>query len=271
MFISPKRLIILLGLIIVLLIGGVIYKVGGPYGNNEGSEITNFTECMEAGNPVMESYPRQCRSADGRLFTEEIKIPSGEVSNLIRVTSPKQNQEIASPLTITGEARGTWYFEASFPVVLVDWDGLIIAEGHAEAQSDWMTEEFVPFKATLTFKAPTYKNNGALILQKDNPSGLPQYDRALEIPILFQDTPKEEVVETGRERGGCIITGCSGQVCAEGDVVTTCEYKSEYACYEQAVCERQGDSQCGWTLTTSIGRCLQEVSSGGSEGEVLQE
>ena len=33
--------------------------------------ITNFVECAAAGNPVMESYPRQC-SVNGQTFTEEI-------------------------------------------------------------------------------------------------------------------------------------------------------------------------------------------------------
>jgi eight-cysteine-cluster-containing protein len=37
--------------------------------------ISNFEECAAAGNAVMESYPRQCRTADGRLFVEE--IPDG--------------------------------------------------------------------------------------------------------------------------------------------------------------------------------------------------
>ncbi len=37
--------------------------------------ISNFEECAAAGNPVMESYPRQCRGADGRLFVEEIVAP----------------------------------------------------------------------------------------------------------------------------------------------------------------------------------------------------
>lgn len=37
--------------------------------------ISNFEECAAAGNPVMESYPRQCRTEDGRLFVEE--IPDG--------------------------------------------------------------------------------------------------------------------------------------------------------------------------------------------------
>ena len=34
-------------------------------------EITNFEECVAAGNPAMESYPRQCRAND-QTFVEEI-------------------------------------------------------------------------------------------------------------------------------------------------------------------------------------------------------
>ena len=33
--------------------------------------VTNFTECIDAGNPAMESYPRQCRHGD-RTYTEVI-------------------------------------------------------------------------------------------------------------------------------------------------------------------------------------------------------
>jgi len=32
--------------------------------------IDGFEECIAAGNPVMESYPRQCRDAVGNLFVE---------------------------------------------------------------------------------------------------------------------------------------------------------------------------------------------------------
>lgn len=103
----------------------------------------------------------------------------------VRVISPKAGGVIRSPLKITGEARGTWFFEASFPVFLVDWDGLIIAEGVAQAEADWMTEDFVPFTAQLFFTKPAYGEGGALILKKDNPSGLPINDAAVEIPIKF--------------------------------------------------------------------------------------
>lgn len=37
--------------------------------------VTNFEECANAGNPIMESYPRQCRSVSGELFVEKINTP----------------------------------------------------------------------------------------------------------------------------------------------------------------------------------------------------
>jgi hypothetical protein len=111
-------------------------------------------------------------------------------ADLITISSPQPNEVIASGVMVTGQARGGWFFEASFPVTLTNWDGLIIAEGVATAQGDWMTEEFVPYTATLTFTSPLivgaeHTKRGSLILQKDNPSGLPENADALEIPIRF--------------------------------------------------------------------------------------
>lgn len=144
----------------------------------------DFFSCVEAGNLVMESYPRQCRHED-QSFIENIGNEL-EKSDLIRVYEPRPNNEIESPFVVSGEARGFWFFEADFPVVLVDWDGLIIAEGTATAESDWMTESFVSFRAELEFVTPSVSNRGILILQKDNPSGLPQNDDALEVPVIFK-------------------------------------------------------------------------------------
>lgn len=108
-----------------------------------------------------------------------------ETSDVV-VFSPQLNEVITSPLVIEGKARGFWFFEADFPIVLVNWDGLIIAEAIAKAQTDWMTEDFVEFKAVIDFKKPDYGKNGTLIFQKDNPSGLPENDAAFEVPILFE-------------------------------------------------------------------------------------
>lgn len=120
---------------------------------------------------------------------------NAELTDLIKVYNPQPNQEIISPLSISGEARGNWYFEASFPVIVVDWDGRIIGEGHATAKpaegKDWMTTEFVPFEGAIGFARPEcspeaeYCKKGAVIFKNDNPSGLPANDRAVEIPIIF--------------------------------------------------------------------------------------
>lgn len=151
--------------------------------------ITSFSECAAAGNPVMESNPRQCLTKDGMHFTEEIVTQPTGKEDLIQVTSPTSGSTITSPVMVTGKARGTWFFEASFPIYVVDWDGLIIGEGHATADGEWMTSEFVPFTALISFDTSkirgNYSNRGTLILKKDNPSGLPEHDDAVEIPILF--------------------------------------------------------------------------------------
>ncbi len=108
--------------------------------------------------------------------------------NLIRLDSPTSGQVVGNPASVKGEARGFWFFEGSFPIVVVDWNGLIIGEGYATAQDEWMNEEFVPFTGEVNYDLPndTPYKRGAIILQKDNPSGLPENDDALEIPILFE-------------------------------------------------------------------------------------
>ena len=37
------------------------------------ARVTNFQECIGAGNPAMESYPRQCRAGD-QTFVEEVEV-----------------------------------------------------------------------------------------------------------------------------------------------------------------------------------------------------
>lgn len=156
---------------------------------------TSFEECAAQGNAVMESYPRQCIDATGNHFVEDVTTEweatyTNASEDLIRNVSVQAGDSITSPLIITGEARGTWFFEASFPVTIVDWDGKIIAQVPAQANGEWMTEDFVPFTATLEFNTPAGPggpiNRGAIILKNDNPSGLPERDRALEIPVVFK-------------------------------------------------------------------------------------
>jgi hypothetical protein len=117
--------------------------------------ISNFQECAAAGNPVMESYPRQCATKDGRTFIEDV-------------------------------------------------------------------------------------------------------------------APVESATST-QPTAECVTAGCSGQLCvAAADastIVTTCEFKAEYACYANATCEKQSDGKCGWTQTTELKSCLANppaIQSGGN-------
>ncbi len=153
--------------------------------NKNITDITDFVSCLNNGNLILESYPRQCRTSSGQLFIEDIGNEM-EKADLIKVNFPRPNQKIFSPLNIEGEARGFWYFEATFPVVIKDSFDNIIVSGFATAQTDWMTEDFVAFKSQIIFEAPEKGSQGKIILQKDNPSGLPEHDDFLEIPIIFE-------------------------------------------------------------------------------------
>lgn len=70
------------------------------------------------------------------------------------------------------------------------------------------------------------------------------------------------------EKNGCAVGGCSGQVCGERGVVdqlvTTCEWRAEYACYRSARCGRFGPGgTCAWEPTLELLACLAEPGPDG--------
>lgn len=107
---------------------------------------------------------------------------------LIRVDTPARAETVTSPIQLSGEARGQWFFEANASVVVTDWDGRIIGESYITADEDWMTESFVPFSGTVSYELPeeSYSASGTVIFQRANPSGLPENDAAVEIPVLLE-------------------------------------------------------------------------------------
>ncbi|MBI2024940.1 MAG: PQQ-dependent sugar dehydrogenase [Candidatus Harrisonbacteria bacterium] len=105
--------------------------------------------------------------------------------DLYRLDNLKANDIISSPFTLKGTMRGFWFFEASFPVRLLDGNDKEIAVGIAMTSANWMTVDLVPFETKLEFSAPATAN-GTLVLQKDNPSGLPENDQEVRIPIRFK-------------------------------------------------------------------------------------
>lgn len=78
--------------------------------------------------------------------------------------------------------------------------------------------------------------------------------------------PEPQGPSDGAALSQCVPSGCSGEICAdsaEGPVVSTCIYRSEYACYKAAKCERQASGQCGWTETPELASCIAAAAKEG--------
>jgi len=184
--------IVLIVLVLAIVAAALWFMMGGkgtPTPQEEQPVVLSFADCAAAGYPVMESYPRQCRTPDGRTYAEELPAPEPTYVNasadLIRVSTPTPGSVTGKPVIIRGEARGSWYFEASFPIEIRNASGSIIATGHADAQGDWMTSEFVPYVATVTVPE-SFIGEAVLTLMNDNPSGLAENARSISFPITIE-------------------------------------------------------------------------------------
>jgi putative hemolysin len=73
--------VIIILLIIAAIVGIASYNFSlnqlPQTGDNIDTAITDFDSCTAAGYPVLESYPPQCKTPDGRSFVQEVS----EISN----------------------------------------------------------------------------------------------------------------------------------------------------------------------------------------------
>lgn len=106
-------------------------------------------------------------------------------ADLIEVVSPLPGAIVGNSFSITGQARGTYYFEASFPVVILGASDEVLVQTYATAQEDWMTENFVPFRADITLPG-SYGGPAKILLKKDNPSGLSEHDATTSFDVVIE-------------------------------------------------------------------------------------
>ena len=106
----------------------------------------------------------------------------------IRVTAPQPNEEVSFPLTVSGEARGNWFFEAEVNLRLLDNEGKEVAAGFALSQDeDWMTMDFVAFEGEIA-EVPEGVTGGTLIIEENNPASPEERGREVwtyEVPVNF--------------------------------------------------------------------------------------
>lgn len=147
---------------------------------SEESDVDINEQDTAAGEEETDATNTEAGTSEDKEIDE-----SDMLSDLIIVTAPLPDQLITSPLIITGEARGTWFFEANFPVSLLDSNENVLALHYAETEEEWMTEDFISFTATIEFDDPQTAT-GFLVLDKNNPSDIREHDAQLIIPVRFE-------------------------------------------------------------------------------------
>ncbi len=185
-----KKIFIIVIIILLISVAGIYWRFVIEKENI--SQVTNFEDCTSAGYPITESYPRQCRVGNNS-FSEDIGNEIEKI-DLIRIITPRPNTDIKSPIIIEGEARGSWFFEASFPIKLYDENNKLLATAIAQAQSDWMTENFVKFEAKFIYHIDK-AGKGTLVLEKNNPSGLSENADELRVPIKYDANEESMTVK----------------------------------------------------------------------------
>jgi len=161
--------------ILVALIVGAGSFVGGTY---YGEKVEKAKKEVGATATVVAS------TATIGTRASAVSSATAVTSDGIKVTSPQEGATISSPLTISGEAVGSWYFEGEFNVSLTDANGAEVASVIVKANGDWMTENYVPFSATMQFKKQLTPF-GYLIFKSSNPSGQPAGDKEFKVKVMF--------------------------------------------------------------------------------------
>jgi hypothetical protein len=175
---------ILLSILVLLAISVVAYMMYDNYKKQQIVKAINSFEMCAEMFPVMESYPARCVTSDGRSFTQDIGNEL-EYQNDILLDHPRPNQVVETPLIIKGKARGYWFFEANFSAELFDANNKSLGVAVVSSEGEWMTENFVPFQGELSFGTPQ-SETGTLRINNANPSGLPENDKQIVMPVRFR-------------------------------------------------------------------------------------
>jgi hypothetical protein len=186
-----KKLIVIIVVILLIIIGGIFTIMSFDWLRLDRGMAVDYEDCVKSGYVVTDTYPKQCTDKAGKTFTEETGNML-EKANIITLTTPRPKEEITSPVKISGQARGLWFFEGSFPVKLKTVEGKTLSYGVVRSGSDWMTDDFVNFEAIMNFSVAT-RTAGFVELIKDNPSGMTEKDDAMYVPVVFMPKMSDNI------------------------------------------------------------------------------
>lgn len=226
---------ILFSVITVVILVFIISLVAIQMGNKKAASITNFDECAAAGYPIMESYPEQCKTPDGRTFTKVVDgVPAAQFNTPVTLTANKTisfTDGLQLELVKINDSRCK-------PGLVCVWAGELSTQLTASGGGLGQNPQEFNLGMTTTRTAGA----GAYLFTLNGTT----------------ETTATVTVQTEESKAGCFVGGCSSQICSDQpNAVSTCEYREEYACYKTAKCARQQNGQCGWTQTVELTSCLQ--------------
>lgn len=247
-------IISIIGLVFLIIAGLSIYKYIIT-GSDDNRACTMEAKLCPDGSYVGRSGPN-CEFA--ACPEEKSPITEQLYKDLIRVTSPLTGELVGSPLVVSGIAKGSWYFEASFPVRLLDNTGAELAVVPAQAQGNWMTDNFVPFVAVLNFN-PGAATSGKLVLHNDNPSGLSENDKSIIIPVTFSSDKTMVKAYFGRPVEGDMETECENVV-ALGRTIDKTEAIGRAALEELFIGLTDQEKELGYITSINPGVKIQKLT-----------
>ncbi|MBS3913728.1 MAG: hypothetical protein KG003_04470 [Bacteroidetes bacterium] len=215
--------------------------------------VTNFEECKNAGYPVMESYPEQCRDAEGNLFVQIVEDKT--VDNTEDVPTPvSYDKEFNKPITFKINNQAT--FSGNITITLKEIND---SRCKPDVQCIWAGE----LSALFSVLFPTINPAQDVRLGTTNNKSVTMHGYTFTLQSGTEDTVTIIVSpKTATTISQCYVGGCSAEVCSDQkDVASNCIYKEEFMCYKTAKCEIQKTGQCGWTETSALSMCLKNASS----------
>lgn len=94
------------------------------------------------------------------------------------------NAKVHGILSYRGSIKGGYFFEGNIRIIILDADKNVLKESNGIAKSEWMTEGPVDFEGNIDFTGMS-STSGYFRIANDNPSGDPENDKFIDIPIVI--------------------------------------------------------------------------------------
>jgi hypothetical protein len=177
-----KRVVIILLVLLIVAVAG-IYGYTLYIKSKVPAVILSFEDCLNAGNLVVATTPRECHTKDGQVYYEEDNHLS--LVDYIVVKEPQTYSTITTPFKIEGQAHEDWFGDNKLRVKMVDWNWKVIADKIVSATGDPGKNDMRPFVAGLSFQAGGQKR-GRILIEKLGPRDIPGHNGPLVIPVRFK-------------------------------------------------------------------------------------